>query len=522
MPHHGATPLPPPDAPPSITLLGALDNLDTLRRKNDGKALSAQPLLLHLLSRLPLRRVLDRLLGNYALIIRQPGRVQLVSDPLGSVPLFWQRAGARLRWSTHLPPGPVDPIAVRQFLMVGYVLAPRTLRRATHRLPPGHLLTADHHGVRLERWWRPEPILGGSGGSLLKWADSTAGAIQVAVRRQLPEAPCGFWLEDTPGSAAITIVGRQQRGTQALQTVSRTSPPALSARLNPRHTTAPMDPDLLSAALMDLTAPDHAPLGRWSAVEAWQIGRQLNRLGLTVGLTGHGAEVLFAGRGVYRRHRRHVALGRIPLAGRLQRAIPWPRRHLRWTGLWAPEDVMARDDDLHDFDRHGQNAVRGESSDAVSLAIGLDLRTHVPEVLLAGLYRAGEAHNVHLRAPMLSPRMVSMTAEMPTEMKLGLRQGERVLRRAINTWLPDIRFPSVSPSPLAALLKSDGQRWLRTLRPERVRIGALRTALRRLHRGDHHAAERLWALIVLERWLAQPQSPDSQADAPVNAARTRP
>ncbi|MEL6343378.1 MAG: hypothetical protein AAFV53_09600, partial [Myxococcota bacterium] len=188
MPLHGVTALPPDPQRSAVILLGGLDNLDTLRRKHDAADMTAEQVIERLLDRLPLVRAIEQLRGHFALVLHRPGQLVLISDRMGTLPLYWSHpAPKRLIWSTGMPAGPVDPIGIRQLLMFGATVPPRTARRGVSRLPPGHLLQIDAAGTALERWWRPPVVQGGSGGSLLKWTASTAGAIQVATRSVLPD-----------------------------------------------------------------------------------------------------------------------------------------------------------------------------------------------------------------------------------------------------------------------------------------------------------------------------------------------
>src|SRR2546427_6774743 len=50
-------------------------------------------------------------------------------------------------------PRRVNPVAAELYAALGYVPAPHTLFAGISKLPPAHLLVADHAGVTLRRYW---------------------------------------------------------------------------------------------------------------------------------------------------------------------------------------------------------------------------------------------------------------------------------------------------------------------------------------------------------------------------------
>ncbi|MEL6349361.1 MAG: asparagine synthase C-terminal domain-containing protein, partial [Myxococcota bacterium] len=308
-------------------------------------------------------------------------------------------------------------------------------------------------------------------------------------------------LSQPTASAAIAAAAQQQRPDQQLQTFSFAPRNQLASRFGARHTEDRLDPAIVEAALVDLAAADHAPLTRWSAVRTWALAGLMARFDVHVGITDVGADILFGGRPIYGRHQRRAPLGRIPALHRLRRTRPWPRAHQRWTGLWAPEDIGAQEIDFEHIDAHGAESGKSTEADAISAAIGLDVRVRLPHQLQAQ-YRAGRAHGVRLRAPLASGRMVEMTADMPTEMKRGLLRDQVVLRAVVRGWLPgDLPAPPRLRQTATVMLDGPCAHLLHGLRGDLVRPAALAATRAAVRRGDPHAGERLWALLVLSRWL---------------------
>src|SRR5262249_50179407 len=53
-------------------------------------------------------------------------------------------------------PRELDASALREYVRLRYVVAPRTVLRDVLKLPPGHVLSAGPDGVSVMRWWTPQ------------------------------------------------------------------------------------------------------------------------------------------------------------------------------------------------------------------------------------------------------------------------------------------------------------------------------------------------------------------------------
>ncbi len=110
---------------------------------------------------------LNRLRGMFALAIydrrKGPGqeRLLLARDPLGIKPLLWSEIDGKLIFASEmkailasgLVDPAVDPVSLRQLLTWGAVRQPRTMISGVNMVMPGHLLIADHAGIKTQRYW---------------------------------------------------------------------------------------------------------------------------------------------------------------------------------------------------------------------------------------------------------------------------------------------------------------------------------------------------------------------------------
>lgn len=117
---------------------------------------------------------LEQLAGDFSFAVWDGRRRRLFAacDQMGVVPLHWARnAGALVVGNTlhgllahpEVEDG-IDQEMIAEQLAVGIRITPgRTCYRSIRRLPPGHSLTADEGGVRVQRYWAapvgpPRPV----------------------------------------------------------------------------------------------------------------------------------------------------------------------------------------------------------------------------------------------------------------------------------------------------------------------------------------------------------------------------
>ncbi|MDQ6623988.1 MAG: asparagine synthetase B, partial [Verrucomicrobiota bacterium] len=85
----------------------------------------------------------------------------LARDRLGKKPLNYLRADGGLYFSSELAPlldarladWQIDPDALAEYLMFGFVSAPKSFVRQLEKLPPAHYLTWQDGQIEVQRYW---------------------------------------------------------------------------------------------------------------------------------------------------------------------------------------------------------------------------------------------------------------------------------------------------------------------------------------------------------------------------------
>jgi asparagine synthase (glutamine-hydrolysing) len=288
------------------------------------------------------------------------------------------------------------------------------------------------------------------------------------------------------------------------------------------------------------------PLADSSALPTYLICRAA-REHVKVALAGDGGDEVFAGYDRYRAMRlgetmrpgRYLAVrlaaGLVrPVApaaerSRLRRLVrfadglllPPPQQYLRYRAIFQPEDLprLLTDDFAASVDLDGPRRwfcdlyESADAEDEVAYAQRHDLLTYLPDDLLVKTDIASMAASLELRAPLLDRRVVELGTALPVHLRVDGRQGKVALRRAFADLLPAEVFRRPKRGfgvPLAGWLRLElRQQVQQTLldssflsrgifRPAAVH-GLINDHL--TGRDDH--SHRLWALLVLARWLAR-------------------
>lgn len=490
----GAQPMATEDGAVVVTFNGEIYNHEALRRVLEARghvfhSRSDTEVLLHGWrewgTQMP-----ARLVGMFAFALwdRRAGRLLLARDPLGEKPLhyawlpdggfaFASEIGGLMALS-ELPRG-LDPVALDDFLALGYVPDPATIHAAIRRLPPGHLmlLGVGEAQATQQRYWAP-PRVAIAGGvdavETLQWR------LDAAVRaRMMADVPLGAFLSGGIDSGAVTSLAAMAAG-QPLATFTigfagaaneRPDAAMVAERYGTRHVAEDGAAVDYLAMAREIPRLFGEPFGDHSAVPTLAVAR-LARRDVTVALSGDGGDEVFAG---YRRYRFHMmaeAVRRLlptrlrrGAVGALARAYPkldWAPRWLRAKttlteisldsalGYYGTVCRLAEERRRALFSPAQRAAVAGhepaarftalmaecDPEDPLLQAQYADLHTYLPGDILTKVDRTSMAVSLEVRPPLLDPELVSWGLALPPAAKLRGGVGKRVLREAASPLLP--------------------------------------------------------------------------------------
>jgi asparagine synthase (glutamine-hydrolysing) len=506
-----------------------------------------------------------RLVGMFAFALwdRGAGRLLLARDPLGEKPLHyaWLPDGGfafaseicGLTALSELPRG-LDPVALDDFLALGYVPDPATIHAAIRRLPPGHLmlLGLGEAQATQQRYWAPPRVAvagGADAAEALRWR------LDAAVRaRMMADVPLGAFLSGGIDSGAVTSLAAMAAG-QPLATFTigfagaadeRLDAAMVAERYGTRHVAEDGAAVDYLAMAREIPRLFGEPFGDHSAVPTLAVA-SLARRHVTVALSGDGGDEVFAG---YRRHRFHMmgeAARRLLPAGlrrgavgALARAYPKLDRAPRWLrakttlteisldsalGYYGTVCRLAEDRRRALLSPAQRAAIAGhdpsarfvalmeecDPEDSLLQAQYADLHTYLPGDILAKVDRTSMAVSLEVRPPLLDPELVSWGLALPAAAKLRGGVGKRVLRKAASPLLPTALLQRrkrgfatelggqfrVAASQIRARLTGGPMAESGLFDPRA--LGAL---VDQHAKGDFDHAQALWNLLVVEGFLS--------------------
>jgi len=426
--------------------------------------------------------------GMFAFALWDTSRRRLLigRDRLGIKPVYFHDSGAQLVFSSEAKAilaatsagVEVDPLALREYLALGYVPTPRSMFRGIQKLPPASLLVCEKGKATVSRYWTPS----GQGeelGSDEEWARRFLDTMDRAVHSQMvSDVPLGAFLSG--GIDSSTVVALMARhSSKPVKTYSIGFDTAAGAGY---YNELPWARQVASLFRTDhreiLVRPNVArllPRLLWhldepvadSAFITTFLVAQFAREDVTVILSGVGGDELFGGYrryldGYYDRYYRLLTPWlRRNVLNPIVRALPSDRhsklmnfsRHLRTYLLShgssfeeryraylqvfakASVDTLLRDGGAYQTDAL-DTALREGGGDPLRRMMSVDLLTQLPDDLLMLTDRMTMATSLECRVPFLDNTVIDMSLAMPSHLKVRGRNLKHIMKRALRDVLP--------------------------------------------------------------------------------------
>ncbi|MBN8610215.1 MAG: asparagine synthase (glutamine-hydrolyzing) [Deltaproteobacteria bacterium] len=507
--------------------------------------------------------VLRQLRGMFAFAIwdRRDGSTWLVRDRLGIKPLFVARVPGGLAFASEMKglfalgiPRTIARGAIDRYLTYLYVPGPETAFEGVREVLPAHELLVDREGrVTEARYWDvPEPQETRRDRRELA-AEIRAELEVVMAQHAIADVPVGAFLSG--GLDSSTIVGlMQQRSSTPLRTFCMTFGEGeqlydergyareVANWFGTEHTEIAVRPQLVEL-LPRMFAHFDQPFGNPTALLSYELSR-LTREHVTVALAGDGGDELFLGypryaglalasasRWIPRSARQLVADAVAPriresVSGnhRYRRAreflstttLPLEARYQRWIGYFEPSEraALLRPEHLAEEPPESYLASifhsrpRGDDVERASYA---DLRSFLPNNILAYGDRMSMAHGLELRVPYCDHVLVELVAKIPAPMRMPMLSMKSLFRDAVRDLLPKriLGRPKLGFNPpmgiwitrdLGALV--DAYLSPRALKDTGLfQPDAVAALLAELRGGRRDVSLHVWAVLVTQAWL---------------------
>jgi asparagine synthase (glutamine-hydrolysing) len=509
----------------ALTYNGEIYNHHALRQRLKGPWHSTgdTETLLHLLAEGG-ATALERVAGMFAFGLWDSAarRLLLVRDRLGIKPLYYQLLPDGIAFASELKAlrvlgqPAIERSAVRDFLVHGYIPAPKTIYQGIAKLPAGHTLTWEDGRVRMERYWQPSAaITARSEADTLQQLDDVLR--EVVPAHTLSDVPVGVFLSGGMDSALTTYYLPRPRtfslGFDARDRSELDGARSAATHLATLHTemTAPLAD--FSAALDALARVFDEPFGDSAAWSNYLIA-ECARREVTVALSGEGGDEIFCG---YPRYWSNIGarsnlwnrgwarvlppLSRFASSMQRHAAVGLPAFAVALGGMAGSQvDALLADgwqERGYDYLWFYRQFWRPEL-DPLARLRWLDLHTDLAEGLLTKVDRTSMAHSLEVRPPLLDHRLVEFMLSVDPELLVDRRRrrGKLLVRRLMEPRLP--------PGHLNRPKSGFGlpvHRWLKrhpaVLKDAVARLMA-RGVLRRPVSGEFRRA---WYVLMLDRWF---------------------
>lgn len=441
-------------------------------------------------------RCFDKLRGMFAIALwdSRERKLLLARDRVGKKPLFYSADRERILFGSELKAllaggastNGIDPHALSDYFSFGYIPAPKTIYRSVLKVLPGHYIVATEAGVRDACYW---DLAFGEIESHTEeeWCEIVRHDLCEATRvRLMSDVPLGAFLSGGIDSssivAAMTRIMSRPVTTCSIGFDAKQYDETAYARQIAKQFGADHHESVVHPAALDIVDKlawhFDEPFADSSAVPTYYVSK-IAREHVTVALGGDGGDENFAG------YRRYIFDS---YENQLRRFVPgWMRRAVFGPlGKWYPPlaaaprvfrakatlqslsrtplqgyfnsmSIFRPDDKSRLFTREFARTLGGYDSitvfenyydragtdDLLSKIQYVDIKTYLPDDILAKVDRASMAVSLEVRAPLLDHHLMERLATMPSSLKLRGRTGKYILKKALQPVLPsDVLYRS--------------------------------------------------------------------------------
>jgi asparagine synthase (glutamine-hydrolysing) len=424
----------------------------------------------------------ERFIGMFAFAVFDTAEraLYLCRDRAGVKPLYYAHDGERLAFGSELDcfkpylsadqRGRIDPAALSDFLVFGYVAGDRSIIEPVRKLPAAHYARFSNGSLSLHRYWQAsfvenEDWRNRSEEDLL---DELESIVVSAFRyRMVADVPVGVFLSAGVDSSLVTAVLARHHGQLNTFTIGFEQPEwdeSGDARRIARHLGTNHREQMLTASgAADILADFHniydEPQGDSSGIPTTFVAGLAKASGVKVVLSADAGDELFGG---YVRYVQFMArwqqVQRLGAAGRMP-----ARQLLRILAVVSPARYAGR------LQRYADLLGRGEfllfSQNMLSPASMAEVRTVFPKFeepltpaghgpllnqmaqwdfdrylvddILVKVDRATMYHSIEGREPFLDHRLVEFATKLPVEFKIRNGETKYLLKKLLGRYLPE-------------------------------------------------------------------------------------
>ncbi len=520
-----------------------------------------------------IHKTLNKLTGMFAIALfdRVENNFYLIRDRFGIKPLYYGFVdgclffGSELKAITSLEGSrfKLNYDAISLYFRYGYINAPHSIFENVFKIEPGTCIKIEKGKNNLEPkkstyWDITSHMLSESYDcSFQECADRLEVLLQKSVElRMRSDVPFGAFLSGGYDSSLIVAL-MQNISSNPISTYSigfedrkyneADYAKAVAQRLGTNHTELYVDDRKIIEIIPKLSRMYDEPFADSSQIPTFIVS-QLARKDVTVVLSGDGGDENFGGYNRYFRGAQlNSGMGKVPLIIRklmarslescsskildnidtflpekfklcaksnrfkklayLLRAKDFESIYGRFTSVWEHSPILNKDLMYHENIFNHEVA----KDNAISACMLMDIKSYLPEDILAKVDRASMATSLETRVPFLDHHVAEFAAKIPMKYKAQSREGKIILRELLkrhNVWDIVDRPKAGFCVPIGEYFKSELKDWfVGTLNYKKIKEdGILDADIVANVCKDHFSNKsnnqhKLWSLVSFQNFL---------------------
>jgi asparagine synthase (glutamine-hydrolysing) len=415
----------------------------------------------------------SRLEGQFAIAAYDPARRMLIlaRDHFGVCPLYWAAIPGGIVFASEIRallahgavPKALDPIGLDQVFCLPGVVSPRTLFRGISSVKPGNLIVANRGEISVKEYWDisyPVESEQPDGRPDGEYVEELRQCLLASTKRRLQsDVPVGIYLSGGLDSCLVggmlSSIAPEQRFSSFSVTFGGTEmcegsyQRRMAERLGTDHHEVSFSLRDVMRRLDKAVLHAETPLKETHDTASLALSEIAKAHGVSVALTGQGADELFAGYVGYRFDRFHreenTAMPSDPLERRLREQL-WGDAGIMYDGNYASVHRLREElysDSLKHlladgcaFDTLDIRRDRLEGRHFVHQRSYLDLKLRLADHLLTDHGdRMAMANSVELRHPFLDVEVAALAERMPPDLKLNQFEEKFVVKRVADRFV---------------------------------------------------------------------------------------
>ena len=499
----------------------------------------------------------NKLNGMFAIVIydKEEKSFSLFRDRLGIKPLYYFYNGTHFAFASELKALKqlnfinktltLNPIAINEYLHLGYIPEPDTLYKNIYKFPSGSYGILSHKGLEIKRYWNiHDKISENQITDEHEAKNSLKGLLISSVKyRMISDVPFGTFLSGGIDSSLVTAIA-QSINAEPIKTFNirfneskyDESPyaRAVAKYLQTNHTEYTLTEKDALELIPQLPRIYDEPFADSSAIPTLLVSK-MARQQVTMTLSGDGGDELFMGYGAYRWAERldnpFVKTFRAPIGkslsllnNRCKRAAHLfekvqqenMRSHIfsQEQYLFSRAEIkeLLHPEFYHDF-KLDENPLLKRNLSASEKQSLFDLNYYLKDDLLVKVDRASMHHSLETRVPLLDYRIVEFAYKLHPSLRMKGKTTKYLLKKVLSDYIPESYF-NRKKRGFAVPLEKWMQNELKDMVQERLseerinlngilnyaEVAKLKTAF---YSGKkNYLYNRLWELMVLQNFIS--------------------